>query len=256
MDSIDVIYCAKNRLGFTIPTFTQLVATLADADYRRLIVYDDGSDDGTAEFLRAACQSVAKAELREGSFGGPVAIMAEYLSGSEAEAFAKVDNDISCPPGWLGELAWTMDRYSEFDLLGMGGGWGGFPGGNPVYKYEVAHHIGGVGLMRTAAWQGRPPLEPNGRFGFTEWQWKYGALSAWITPGLLASELDRMPCGRWPALSAIYQEAGWQRDWGKYPPDHARWWAWWAEEAERMPTADDVAQEEHWRALHDLGLTS
>jgi hypothetical protein len=238
---IDVVFVAQNRLEFTRCAFRHLLANTDWSLVDRLIVYDDESEDGTRDLLltelhRLPPEIRSKSQIMFGPFGGPVAVMAHYLrslrQSEEGRLFAKIDNDIVVPPAWLNELAHVLDRYPEGDLLGLPGGFGGRPGGNPVYKYQTAEHIGGVGLLRVDAFRGRPPLEPNGRFGFTEWQWKYGAHAAWIAPDLLCVELDRMPVGPWPALSAEYIEKGWQRDWGKYPLDHDLYWSWWRDEAE------------------------
>src|SRR5882672_6324069 len=77
---VDLLYLACNRLKFTQETFTTL---LANTDWRyvhELVVYDDGSIDGTREWLEKNIAYVsAPARFVKTRFGSPVAAMVHFI---------------------------------------------------------------------------------------------------------------------------------------------------------------------------------
>src|ERR1051325_11314366 len=96
----------------------------------RLVVYDDGSEDGTLEFLRDVTASgkirrhhrSIPVELRVSALRSPPAIMTHSVATCEAQSFAKIDSDIGLCPGWLDKRLNVFDRHPEIDLLGMEAG--------------------------------------------------------------------------------------------------------------------------------------
>jgi hypothetical protein len=141
---------------------------------------------------------------------------------TEAEAFVKIDNDVTMPPGWLEALLVDAERKPHVELLGMEAGL--------VEDGDVRRHIGGVGLMRTHAFSMRKPvplsLGKNGRAGFTIWQHRYNLKTSWLTPYLPVVQLDRIPEEPWASLTRDYIERGWAREWDPYLPDMEQWWRW------------------------------
>jgi glycosyltransferase involved in cell wall biosynthesis len=217
----DILYLAYNRLGFTQATFTWMIAHTNWAKAGKVVVYDDGSEDGTLEWLREAITRVpVEAELRCSDLRSPPAIMNHYIATSQADWFVKLDNDIALPGGWLDTLAGVSAAHPEYDLIGMEAGMVQLDGrdGIKVVGHDVveATHIGGVGLMRVAAFKERPRIPERGRFGFTEWQSRYYLRRGWITPDLLVPQLDRVPVEPFQSLSEEYVERGWQRQWPLY----------------------------------------
>lgn len=228
----DILYLACNRLEFTQFTWQKLIENTDWDLVHNFYVFDDGSTDGTREFLQEAVleHDHKLTHLRFTEHGGPVGVMLEYLSGATCDAFAKIDNDIVVPPNWLETMQEVLDP-SECMLLGMEGGRMGVPGENQKHDIEEASHIGGVGLMRRFAFQHNPPMQPKGRFGFTEWQRIYRPPRGWIRPDILVSCLDMVPVRWCMDLSEYYVHEGWQREWGLMHSVYTRpYWDWWAKE--------------------------
>jgi len=219
---VEILYCAWNRLEFTSATWAWMCAhtnwDLADS----IVVYDDGSEDGTQEFLKDAVDSApVKAELRIGDFRSPPAIMNHYIATAyKGRIFAKIDNDIALPGGWLDRMLGVMEENPKLELLGMEAGMIAMQGRDgqtyEKYTYDEADHIGGVGLMRAKAFKERPQIPYRGRFGFTEWQDRYELKAGWIRPDITCPQLDRVPIEPWASLAEKYVDNGWSRPWPKY----------------------------------------
>jgi glycosyltransferase involved in cell wall biosynthesis len=169
---IDILFLAHNRIEFTKASLETLCKNTDWSEVRRLIVSDDNSIDGTREYLKEFSYP-CDTELVVGKFGGPVAVMNRYLCEREGEndgrIFAKIDNDVMVPPGWLNECLRTMSKHPELGLLGIEAFTPlGTPPAGDARDYEPARHIGGIGLMRAGCFVTLP--RANGRLGFTAWQ--------------------------------------------------------------------------------------
>ena len=234
---LDILFVAWNRLEFTSAVRAWMMAH-TNWDYvDRLIVYDDGSEDGTQEFLRENVKPfrsrhrTIEAELRISDLRSPPAIMNHYIATSEADVFAKIDNDIALPGGWLEKMLGVFEKHPELDLLGMEAGMAAMQGRDgvvyPEYDIEPCTNIGGVGLMRVSGFRSRPAIPSRGLFGFTDWQTHYDVPRAWIVPDLDVPQLDRLPFEPWVSLTQGYIESGWNRPWSKYEEKWmAPYWAW------------------------------
>lgn len=238
IDGIDIVYLAWNRLDFTRFTFETLLKHTNWDRVGRLIVYDDGSTDGTREWLIDNIdRAPVETDIRLTSLASPVSIMLNYVNGAAGtDWFVKLDNDIALPDGWLDELADLAEANPEIDLLGMEagmtsvGGQHGEPWAGERWTRDCSH-IGGIGLMRMEAFGLTPRLFANGRrYGFTEWQHRAHPNRGWIEPDLRCPLLDRLPFEPFTSLSARYVAEGWQRDWPKYDPVWMAWsWDWFNE---------------------------
>lgn len=226
---INLLYLTFNRLEFTKASLAALIANTDWNKVSRLMIYDDESTDGTAEYLRSAQYPITP-EFRFGHYGSPVSVMNDYLcsrSPMERQIFGKIDSDTMVPPGWLNECLTVMHHCPGLDLLGI-------EAMNPVASsvpargYIQANYIGGIGLMRSASFVTLP--RPNGRFGFTDWQEKNPhVVKGWINPSLPVFLLDRLPREPWQTLSKQYIERNWQRHWGQYEEKNKDQWSWWCE---------------------------
>lgn len=223
--TLDVVYLAWNRLEYTQASFATVLANTDWEQVSRLVVYDDGSTDGTCEWLREASKDApVDVKFRTRELRSPPAIMNDYLSRDPARLWAKIDNDIAVPAGWLPPMLDVMSAHQELSALGMAAGWTAVTGGKP--SFQPSSHIGGVGLFRSAHIP--LPVWSHGRFGWTEQQHKTpGIVTGWVTPDVQAVQLDLIPEEPWASLADYYVSKRWARVWPKY--EDPSLWAWLAE---------------------------
>lgn len=226
--TIDVLYLAWNRKEFTETSFRLLLENTDWGLVNNLVVYDDGSTDGTREWLEEninVCPVPHVLRKRsKGRWRSPVEIMVDYLAGSDSDVFAKVDSDIAVPAGWLSDAATVLRKNPDLDLLGLAAGWTGVKKG--LLGWQPCSHIGGVGLMRTDSFRRFPGLGGVGRQGFTQWQHANNPVRGWITPDLPVVQLDLIPDEPWRSLAAYYVSKRWAREWPPYDPENRVWWDW------------------------------
>jgi len=103
---IPILYTTFNRLNFTKQTLPIL---LENSPEGKVYIYDNGSTDGTPEYLNGldhdgiACINLLSINR------GISAIMNEFFElTKDDEVVAKVDNDTLIPPNWLGDLDFAM----------------------------------------------------------------------------------------------------------------------------------------------------
>jgi len=239
---LDLLYVSFNRLAYTRESFESLLRNTDWENVSTLFVLDDASTDGTAEWLQSRIDEWLRQDggvetvFYGDRFGGPVAAINWYLDHADpdedrTDRFAKIDNDMVVPPGWLPELLRILTAHPELDIVGMEPMLGP-PEPAPFARRTLreARHIGGKGIIRRRTFEGcRPrPRGKNGYFGFTEWQLRHPQITkAWATPDLPAFGLDQLPLEPWRSLRAEYVAKGWQREWGEYPDDFSGYWEWW-----------------------------
>lgn len=225
---MEILYLSHNRRAFTETTLEALRANTEWAKVSSIVLYDDGSTDGTADLIDQFAPRFpvsSRVVKHTGGLGGPVACMNDYITTRRPELFAKIDSDTMVPRGWLGDCLDVMDRHPWLDLLGIEPFHPVAPGPKPGRMVVEAAHIGGIGLMRGRAFDHSLP-RPDGRFGFTSWQQKLNVRNGWLNPALPVFLLDRMPVEPWASLSREYVANGWQREWPAYTPDMSKQWEW------------------------------
>ena len=101
-------------------TFSALLANTGWTHVHELFVCDDGSSDGTREWLEEAIQRVpATHRMVRTRFGSPVAAMAHFIESASAAMLAKTDNDAMLPPGWLEASLRVYAQHPELHFLGI-----------------------------------------------------------------------------------------------------------------------------------------
>lgn len=226
---VDVLYLCHGRKRFTAETLPILLQNTNWSRVNEFIVYNDATPDHheTSELLQRILPDGVT--VRQTNLASPVGVMNHFLWRSDCDAFAKIDNDIIVPSGWLDSMIDVLDHDQSLQLLGMEPGMSAqkAPELTPeCYTWTPASHIGGVGLMRTSAFD-RPWPRPNGRFGFTEWQHHYVPERGWIEPDLRMFALDQLPFEPWIETTQRYVDQDLNRAWPKYPRDMDFYWSWW-----------------------------
>jgi glycosyltransferase involved in cell wall biosynthesis len=235
--SLDVLYLSCNRREFTAFTFAKLIENTNWDRVDRLIVYDDSSTDGALEEIASRIEAVpVPHEIREHNYRSPVSVMNDYVAQTESRFFAKVDNDVVMPPGWLDAFVSVMTRKSDPELnpelLGGESPFMGppLPDWNGTYTWHAWKHIGGVGLMDTDFFRRTGPMKSRGHHGFTEHQWEHEPRRGWINPDIPMCLLDRCPIEPWHSIGREYERQGWQRPWKKIPKQFDFYWRWFTPE--------------------------
>jgi GT2 family glycosyltransferase len=227
--SVDLMYLAWNRFEFTRRTFRTLLDNTDWEFVHELFVYDDGSTDGTREWLQTESRNCPAAVRWFGNrFGSPVTAMRHFIEHATAPMLAKTDNDAMLPSGWLQQSLGVFDRHPELHLLGIEAMYPHEADPACQRTYEPAKFISGLGLYRRAAFARSRPREIRKWFGLEEWQVAQGLglRRGWIRPALPVFLLDRLPLEPWRGFSDRYIAQGWQRRWPKYDPTCSLWqWA-------------------------------
>lgn len=256
MTKCDIVYLAKGRPEFTRASLAALAENTNWNRVRGLIVYSDGEE------FTCPANFGSPFFIDEEPRGGPVGVMNYHVKMTAEPLWCKLDNDVIVPPGWLDTCLATMDAHPELDLLGIEPPLSRTPAPWMAGKREPAPEcdanlwasakmptyarcdsIGGIGLFRTRAWQGRPPMKPFATFGgFTDWQQRESGRVqmgkdnktgtplkiGWLVPPLKLFLLDRLPIEPWRTLSARYIEEKAQRYWTPYDVHTAKilagWW--------------------------------
>ncbi|HUN41655.1 MAG TPA: glycosyltransferase [Acetobacteraceae bacterium] len=226
---VDLLFLTRNRLAFTMEAFSALVANTDWALVRTLYLWDDGSTDGTLEWMREQQHRVpAQTELVTTRLGSPVTAMVEWIRRARAPILAKIDNDTMVPMGWLRESLAVMDRHPELHFLGIEALYPAIEG-SVERSYAPADWISGLGLYRRRAFERSLPTVYDKYFGLEEWQARQGPalVRGWMNPALPLFLLDRMPFDPWLSLSEHYITTGDQRPWQRYEPTCTLWnWRW------------------------------
>jgi glycosyltransferase involved in cell wall biosynthesis len=127
-----VAVCSRNRVGLLQQCLASLATQVAGADRVEVLVIDNGSRDGTAEFLRSwASRGDGRRSVVEPEPGLAGARNAA-LDASDRDVVMFVDDDALTPPGWA--LA-HLSAYEASDGVGATGGPVGllWPSGRPAW---------------------------------------------------------------------------------------------------------------------------
>ena len=229
-ERVDLLFLAWNRLAFTKESFPILLANTDWGWVRQLYIHDDGSSDGTAEWLQEQLDDLpVAASFVATSFRSPVAVMNHFIEIAQAPILAKIDNDVLMPPGWLPMGLDVLDRNPKVAMLGLEALYSHLDDPGLRRSYAPARFISGLGLYRRQAFALGLPTPEGQWFGFETWQMTQGRKlqRGWIKPALPIFLLDRLPFEPWLSLTRDYVRRGWQRSWPAYKPSNTLWhWRW------------------------------
>jgi glycosyltransferase involved in cell wall biosynthesis len=227
---IDLLYTAFNRLDFTKASFATLVENTDWELIRELVVNDDGSTDGTREWLVDNLTRVpVPSRLAVSTFGSPIAVFSDFIARAKAPFIAKTDNDVLLPPHWLRESLAVLLAHPELTFLGI----------EAIQTHALTHAgprsfasarwISGLGLYRREAFAKSLPQPLHRWFGFEQWLDRQNPplVVGWMAPGMPLVLLDRVPFEPWRSMTEAYVANGWQRRWHEYEPNSTLWnWYW------------------------------
>jgi GT2 family glycosyltransferase len=131
--TIDLVLVTCNRLAYTK---LALASVLADpTEDFSLTIWDNGSTDGTVEYLRDEVNDsrIAKIVFSESNVG-QIAAVNDVWGKSKADLLGKLDNDCVVTAGWTRTLG---KAHSDVENLGVVACWHFFP---EDFDYELARH--------------------------------------------------------------------------------------------------------------------
>ena len=235
--SVDLLFLAWNRREFTEESFRTLLRNTDWKFVNKLFVIDDGSTDGTLEFLERAIREVpANHELLRTRFGNSCTATNHFIEVSTAPLLAKLDNDTIYPPGWLRQSLAVYDKHPELDMLGLEAFYE-VADGDVDRSYARCPYVSGLALYRRACFEkfGMPTPHETW-FGLEEWMESNPQIvCGWIRPSIPTILLDRIPFQPWAGYAEKYQQWGWQRTWKKYHHKSTLYRWRWPEEGGDIP---------------------
>jgi cellulose synthase/poly-beta-1,6-N-acetylglucosamine synthase-like glycosyltransferase len=228
---VDLLYLAKNRLEFTKESFSMLVANTDWSLIGELHVCDDGSVDGTDDYLIEAI-GAARGDLpevtlfKQSNFGSPILVFNEFVKNTRSPLVCKLDNDTVVPPRFLNACVDVLDTSPELQCLGIEAFHEVDLNPHAQRGYEPCRYTGGIGVFRREPFKISLPKANEIYYGFGDWQQNVGVTCGWIRPSLSVFLLDRIPFEPWATLSHQYEMENWQRFWPSYGPERRDLWAW------------------------------
>jgi glycosyltransferase involved in cell wall biosynthesis len=129
---IHLIMLTYNRLDYTRKSLPRLLAD--PTEEFSLTIWDNGSTDGTKEFLKTVSDRRIVDVIFSQTNKGQAYVTDKIWHESSAELVGKVDNDCLVTPGWTRVLA---QAHEDIELLGAVGCWHFFP---DDFDYERAKH--------------------------------------------------------------------------------------------------------------------
>lgn len=113
---IDVIYITQNRIELTKQTLPRLSEY---KEYFNILIVDNGSNDGTCEYLFKTFPNCKKLMLSRNM--GIARVMKDFLAKSNSELVGKIDNDIMLPEdnNWLQNVLNLFANNPRLAVVGL-----------------------------------------------------------------------------------------------------------------------------------------
>jgi glycosyltransferase involved in cell wall biosynthesis len=197
-EPVDLLLVTRNRRSYLGKMLTNL---LADPAPFRLFLWDNGSRDGSAEFIAGLKDRRVAEKYFAGDDRGQREPFLWFLDRSGGALVGKLDDDILAPPGWIERIAELLRREARFGLLGC---WTFLP---RDWDEELARpkivELAGSRIFQNlwlggTAWLGRKEclrryLAPPGEYGVPLDQYRMtadGLVNGYPLPLLIARHLD------------------------------------------------------------------
>lgn len=110
--SVSIVYVTYNRLEYTKISLGALLQDNVECD---LYLWDNGSNDGTIEYLNEIKDPRIKGRNYSNVNVGPTAAMNYYWGKVKTEYVSKVDNDCKMSPNWTEKL---VEAHRDIPILG------------------------------------------------------------------------------------------------------------------------------------------
>jgi GT2 family glycosyltransferase len=119
-----IMMVTYNRLDLTIKTMKGLLTKDPGRDYN-LVIVDNGSNDGTVDFLDTIAESgrikkvvIVKLPENKGiAVGRNIAL--KTADDLKTKWFCTIDNDVEMPDGWLQECIEILEANKGFGIIGV-----------------------------------------------------------------------------------------------------------------------------------------
>jgi GT2 family glycosyltransferase/predicted TPR repeat methyltransferase len=142
-DITSIIILTWNQLPLTQACFTSIAAHTPEP--YELIVVDNGSSDGTVEWLKKQAATDTRIRLIENSINkGFAAGCNQGIRAARGEYLLLLNNDTVVTPGWLSGLHEVLARYSDTGIVG--------PMTNSASGIQVVADTGYASLSELPAW--------------------------------------------------------------------------------------------------------
>jgi len=116
--SVHILYLTFNRFYYTKKTLPALLES-SDSDSYQIRIVDNGSTDGTVEYLLKLKHPRIEKVIYNNKNQGLVKTTKKFWKESNAEFIGKIDNDILVPPGWIAKLVEAHQKIPELGVAGL-----------------------------------------------------------------------------------------------------------------------------------------
>ena len=134
--NVDLLYLTHNRLNATKITLPKLLQSTKYPYNLKLV--DNGSTDGTADYLRTAVDNAPPTIKKSLVINQNNEVLSkptnEFWQDSDADLVGKIDNDILVEDGWLEKLVTAHQKVYKLAAIG------GFHFPMEIFDYKKCKH--------------------------------------------------------------------------------------------------------------------
>lgn len=112
MSDIEIVYLTFNRLNLNKLSLPALLNSDPDIDYK-VSIYDNGSTDGTVEWLKTLDHPKIKDITFKDKNYGIAPITNEFWKKTNATYIGKIDNDLIVPENWIRDVMLRLENAEE-----------------------------------------------------------------------------------------------------------------------------------------------